>query len=49
MLGDRIFDRVIEIKMIVLDGTSKANMEQRTKNSSKHLKTAYDAGINLIE
>jgi len=49
MLGDRIIDRVIESKMIVLDGTSKANMEQRTKNSSKHLKTAYDAGINLIK
>lgn len=47
MLGDRIFDRVYESKMIILDGTTKANMEQRQKNWNKHLETAFNAGCSL--
>jgi NAD(P)H dehydrogenase (quinone) len=48
MLGDRIYDRVNSSKMIVLDGTSKASIEQRMDNWDKHLKTAYNAGFNFF-
>jgi len=47
MLGDRIFDRANESKMIVLDGTSKSNMELRENNWVKHLRTVYEAGFNI--
>jgi hypothetical protein len=39
MLRDRIFDRAIESKMIILDGTSKHDLNQREKNWDKHLRT----------
>lgn len=53
MLGDRIFDRALESKMIVLDGMTKENYDQRNSNWKKHLKTVYDAGrsfncINML-
>ena len=44
MLGDRIFDRVNESKMIVLDGMTKLQSKQRTANWDRHLTTAYEAG-----
>lgn len=43
MLGDRIFDRAIESKMIILDGMTKYDEEQRNRNWQKHLNTVYDA------
>lgn len=49
MLGDRIFDRAEVSKMIVLDGTTKANKELRDDNWNKHLKTAYLEGLNITE
>lgn len=45
MLGDRIFDRADESKMIVLDGMAPST--KRTENWKKHLKTSYEAGINI--
>lgn len=47
MLEDRILDRVYEKEMIVLDGTSRANIEERNANVVKHLKRAYERGYNL--
>jgi NAD(P)H dehydrogenase (quinone) len=47
MLGDRMFDRVDESKMIVLDGMTKYNCEQRNGNWEKHLMTAYEAGRRI--
>lgn len=47
MLGDRIFDRADESKMVVLDGTTKANMELRSNNWPKHLTTVYRLGYEL--
>ncbi|HHT88253.1 MAG TPA: hypothetical protein GX002_04510 [Clostridiales bacterium] len=47
MLGDRIFDRADDSKMIILDGTSKHDMELRERNWERHLRTAYNAGYNL--
>ena len=47
MLGDRIFDRADESKMVVLDGTTKMDMELRSKNWPKHLATAYRLGYEL--
>jgi NAD(P)H dehydrogenase (quinone) len=47
MLGDRLFDRVKEKGFIVLDSTAKFDMEKRTANWAKHLKTAFDAGYTL--
>lgn len=47
MLGDRIFDRAQESKMIVLDGMTKYNNEQRSDNWQRHLKTVYDAGLYI--
>jgi NAD(P)H dehydrogenase (quinone) len=41
MLRDRIFDRAIESKMIILDGTSKHDLNQREKNWDKHLRTVH--------
>ena len=47
MIGDRLFDRVYESKMIVLDDTMRLKSEQRTENWDKHIKTAYEAGKML--
>lgn len=47
MIGDRLFDRVYESKMIVLDDTMRFKSEQRTENWDKHIKTAYEAGKML--
>jgi len=47
MLGDRLFDRVREKEFIVLDSTTKLDMEKRTANWGKHLKTAFEAGCNF--
>jgi len=47
MLGDRIFDRADESKMVVLDGTSKLNMELLESNWDKHLNTAYELGKSI--
>ena len=47
MLGDRIFDRAEEKEMIVLDGTTKFDLELREANWEKHLQTAFAAGKNL--
>jgi NAD(P)H dehydrogenase (quinone) len=47
MLGDRMFTRVKEKELIVLDSTSKLEPEKRAANWEKHLKTAYDAGKAL--
>lgn len=47
MLGDRIFYRVIDSKMLVLDGMTKANTEQRTENWDRHLETAYNEGLKF--
>jgi len=47
MLGDRMFDRVKEKNMIVLDSMTKYNLENRQANWDKHLKTAFEAGRTL--
>ena len=47
MLGDRLFDRVKEKDFIVLDSTTKFDMEKRIENWDKHLKTAFEAGRTL--
>lgn len=47
MLGDRVFDRADEKEMIILDGTSKANLELRKLNWSRHLKKVYDVAKNV--
>ena len=44
MLGDRIFDRAETKEMIILDGTTKYNLELRATNWEKHLKTAFEMG-----
>lgn len=44
MLGDRIFDRANESKMLVLDGMTKYNSELREANWAKHLHTVYEEG-----
>lgn len=47
MLVDRLFDRVKEKDMIVLESTEKSKMELRKANWDKHLKTVFDAGRTL--
>jgi len=47
MLGDRLFDRVKEKNFIVLDSTTKFDMEKRIENWKKHLTTAFEAGRTL--
>lgn len=44
MLGDRLFDRVKNKDMVVLDDMSRLDMEARKKNWDRHLKTAYELG-----
>ena len=47
MLGDRIFDRVIEKEMIFLDATSRYNIKQREEKRRIHFKTVYNIGLNI--
>ena len=47
MLGDRLFDRVKEKEFIVLDSTTKDDLEKRDANWDKHLNTALEAGKNF--
>jgi len=47
MLGDRLFDRVEDNGFIILDSTTKYNMEKRNANWEKHLNTAFEAGLNF--
>ncbi len=47
MLGDRLFDRVSESRMIVLDGMTRLEPERRAENLEKHLRTAYEAATSL--
>ena len=47
MLGDRIFDRACECKMIVLDGMTKLNSDLLKANWQKHLATVYNEGYTL--
>jgi NAD(P)H dehydrogenase (quinone) len=47
MLGDRLFDRVGESRMIVLDGMTRLDPERRAKNQDKHLRTVYEAATSL--
>jgi len=46
MLGDRLFDRVKEKEMIVLDRMSKEKPD-RKENWDKHLQTAFEAGRGI--
>ena len=47
MLGDRLFDRGKTKELIVLDGTTKYNLESRKANWNKHLETAFEAGRTI--
>ena len=47
MLGDRLYDRVKEKDIIILDSTTKFNIEKRLANWDKHLQTAFEAGSTL--
>ena len=47
MLGDRIFDRAKEKDFIVLDSTTKFDMNARESNWDRHLKTVFEAGRTL--
>jgi NAD(P)H dehydrogenase (quinone) len=47
MLDDRMFDRVKEKDIIILDSTTKLHMENRLANWDKHLTTAFKAGSAL--
>ncbi|MCL2197736.1 MAG: NAD(P)H-dependent oxidoreductase [Defluviitaleaceae bacterium] len=47
MLSDRLYDRVKEKELIVLDGTSTFNMELRKRNWDRHLRAVYEAGIGI--
>jgi len=46
MLDDRLFDRVKEKEMIILDATSR-ELAERELNREKHLKRAFEAGEKL--
>ena len=48
MLGDRMFDRVKEKEFIVLDSTTKFDMDKRLANWDKHLNTAFETGRTLF-
>ncbi|GLB29914.1 flavodoxin family protein [Lacrimispora amygdalina] len=47
MLGDRIRDRAIEKEMIIFDGTTHWDEEQRKERMAEHLNTAYKLGLNF--
>jgi NAD(P)H dehydrogenase (quinone) len=46
MLEDRLFDRVKQKEMIILDATSR-ELPAREQNRAKHLKRAFEAGAEL--
>jgi NAD(P)H dehydrogenase (quinone) len=46
MLDDRLFDRVKQKEMIILDATSR-ELPERELNREKHLKRAFEAGEKL--
>jgi NAD(P)H dehydrogenase (quinone) len=48
MLGDRIFDRVYESNMIIFDGMTRENSEQREHNRKKYLLIAFQEGYKLM-
>lgn len=47
MLGDRIRTRATKKDMVILDGTTHWDEEQRNIRVKQHLKTAYYLGINF--
>jgi len=49
MLGDRIFDRAKKKDFIVLDSTSRFNIETRESNWNRHLKIALELGSTLFK
>jgi NAD(P)H dehydrogenase (quinone) len=46
MLNDRLFDRVKQKEMIVLDGTSR-EIPERERNWEKHLDRVFRAGAGM--
>jgi NAD(P)H dehydrogenase (quinone) len=46
MLRDRLFDRVKQKEMIILDATSR-ELDEREINMEKHIKRAFEAGEKL--
>ena len=46
ILNDRLFDRVKEKEMIILDATSR-ELPERDLNREKHLKRVFDAALRL--
>lgn len=47
MLGDRIKQRAKNKEMIILDDSSRWNMENRNSTMKKHLKTVYNLGYQF--
>jgi NAD(P)H dehydrogenase (quinone) len=47
MLGDRIRNRALEKEMIIFDGTTHWDEEQRKTLITEYLKTAYRLGLNF--
>jgi len=47
MLGDRLYDRVKNKDFIVLDSTTKFDIEARNANWNRHLQTAFEAGRSV--
>lgn len=47
MMGDRIRNRALEKEMIIFDGTTHWDEEQRKERMAEHLITAYKLGLNF--
>ncbi|MDF2885764.1 MAG: flavodoxin family protein [Lacrimispora sp.] len=47
MLGDRIRNRALEKEMIIFDGTTHWDEEQRKERMAEYLNTAYKLGLNF--
>lgn len=47
MMGDRIRNRALEKEMIIFDGTTHWDEEQRKERMAEHLNTAYKLGLNF--
>ncbi|MGC6177630.1 NAD(P)H-dependent oxidoreductase [Lacrimispora sp. 38-1] len=47
MMGDRIRNRALEKEMIIFDGTTHWDEEQRKERVAVHLNTAYKLGLNF--
>lgn len=47
MMGDRIRNRALEKEMIIFDGTTHWDEEQRKERMAVHLNTAYKLGVNF--